>query len=137
LTSSCITLLHLLKCQYGALAIFFVTFVWNSFITPGSDIPNFQSSNLFYSDTLYRHICVFQLKYLDAGKEMECLRQVGKWNMVNNSGRGIQFLSPLYLAPWTESLCLHSWTDVSFLWFWISFFFLLLLKQSAGLAIRS
>jgi hypothetical protein len=28
-------------------------------------------------------ICEFQLKYHDAGKEKECLPQVGQWNMVN------------------------------------------------------
>jgi hypothetical protein len=28
-------------------------------------------------------ICEFQLKYNDAGKEKECLPQVGQWNMVN------------------------------------------------------
>jgi hypothetical protein len=28
-------------------------------------------------------ICEFQPKYNDAGKEKECLPQVGQWNMVN------------------------------------------------------
>jgi hypothetical protein len=56
---------------------------------------NFHGDSLFYYDTLYMHICVFQLKYHDAGKEKECLPQVGQWNMVNKVG--FQFISNLLL----------------------------------------